>query len=107
MLPLMFWLFPATRDGICCGLERLGLMWIQVSQVGMVFFGAGGVLRDSEGVVLVTSFWPKTMVLGLGLADAFGLNNIQVFSDAICEVSKLNALAIPINEDEFIIEDIT
>ncbi|KAL5581450.1 hypothetical protein UlMin_013892 [Ulmus minor] len=82
-------------------------------------YGAGYVLRNSTGVILFAGSWPnvkaqsvgqaelKAIGIGLQLVQDIGLNQIVVYSDAQCEVSKLNSSVILINEDGFLVEEIT
>ena len=44
--------------------------------------------------------------MGLGLASANGLSKLMVFSDASCEVGKINSSVFPTNEDGYLLEGI-
>ncbi|KAL5576300.1 hypothetical protein UlMin_017999 [Ulmus minor] len=67
-------------------------------------FSAGAVIRDSLGAIVHAEL--QAVFMGLGLASAHGLSNLMVFSDASCEVAKINSSVFPANEDGFLLEGI-
>ncbi|KAL5553367.1 hypothetical protein UlMin_040768 [Ulmus minor] len=81
-------------------------------------FSAGAVIRDSLGAIVHAGAWPNLQVshvgqaelqavfMGLGLASVHGLSKLMVFSDASCEVAKINSSVFPVNEDGFLLEGI-
>ncbi|KAL5576146.1 hypothetical protein UlMin_017845 [Ulmus minor] len=81
-------------------------------------YGAGCVARDSLGRLVIAGCWPDigassveqvellAVRYGLVFVAEAGLKNLQVFSDSLGAIAKINSPSSMSNEDGFAVEDI-
>ena len=81
-------------------------------------YGVGGVIRDCSGVLVVASCWPGlratsveqaeliAISYGLQLAIEHQVMHVQVYSDSLTGLAKLDSPSILFNEDSFLLDKI-